>query len=273
MRPSSRFLRPDPEALKRGPFGRPQQVRRRKGNHPPLPRLFFGAAALLACAALAHAAWGFVHSDRAFAIRRLQVVGIAQHEPAEVRAALEGLTGTNLVALDPAQVGARLATFGWVEGYLCRKNLPDTLIVEVRERSELCAVQTSSGLFCVDGKGHSWRASSYQRPLFQLAPGADPADPGLQTLVASLIQAGLTREVRTLGRAGGGGYTLETQDQWTLTVSPEGVAEQWSKYTRARAWASAYLPERKALDLRWSGRAVLLPPPVPVEGGEANGQV
>lgn len=270
MRPSGRFLRPDPEALKRGPFGRPQQVLRRKGTHLPLSRVLFGAAALMGCAALAHAGWGLVHSDRAFALRRLQVVGISQHEPSEVRTALEGLTGQNLVALDSAKVGERLAPFGWVEGFLYRKNLPDTLIVEIRERAELCAVQTDAGLFSVDGEGHAWRSSSNQRPLFLLAPGTDPSDPGVQTLIASLLQSGLTREISVLGRSPGGAYTLKTQDQWTLTVSPQGMAGQWSKYTRARAWASAYLPGRTALDLRWSGRAVLLPP-TPVEGGETDG--
>lgn len=270
MQPSGRFLRPDPEALKLGPFGRPQQVRRRKGKRLPLQRILFGAAALMGCAALAQAGWGFVHSDRAFALRRLQVVGISQHDPSEVRIALEGLSGQNLVALDSEQVGGRLAPFGWVEGFLFRKNLPDTLIVEIRERAELCAVQSPDGLFAVDGQGHTWKASSSQRPLFQLTSGTDPSDLGLQTLIASLLQAGLTREVRVLGHPPGGAYSLETQDHWTLTVSPEGMAGQWSKYTRARAWASAYLPGRTALDLRWSGRVVLLPPP-PVEGGETDG--
>lgn len=270
MRTRTPYLRPLEAARPFGPLGGSRVARRRRHGGRGAVRWVLLAVAVLGTAGLAEAGWNFVRSDGAFALRRLQVVGVRRNDAGELRRALESLTGRNLLALGPDEVAARLAPCPWVEGFLCRKTLPDTLIVEVRERGERCVFATAAGTVAVDGRGHAWRAAAGSGAAFALEPGADPADPGLQRVAVALLEAGLQGQVQSLGREAGGGWRLTTPDGWTLVASEQDFPAQWAKYVRARPWVAAYLPERKKIDLRWSGRAVLAPPP-PAAGGETDG--
>ena len=121
----------------------------------------------------------------------------------------------------------------------------------------------------VDGAGNAW-PSPGSTPAFVLAPGADPSDPFLQSVVAELLQAGLYRQVASVGRGPGGAFRLATPDGWTLDVAPRDLAGQWRKYVAARPWVAAWMPGRKTMDLRWQGRVVLAAPPA-AEGGNGDG--
>jgi len=270
VRSRAPYLRPVEAARPLGPRGGARFTRRRRRGLRGGARWVFLALALLGTAGLAEAGWNFVRSDGAFSMRRLQVVGVRQNDPAEVRRALDPLTGRNLLALGSDEVAARLAPCPWVEGFLCRKTLPDTLIVEVRERGQRCVLSTAGGPVAVDGEGHAWRVAAGSAAAFALETGADPADPELQRMAVALLEAGLQGQVKSLGREAGGGWHLVTPDGWTLVASSQDVPGQWAKYVRARPWVAAYLPDRKKVDLRWSGRAVLAPPP-PAAGGETDG--
>lgn len=238
------------------------------------------AFGLLGGAVIAHAGWSFLHSDGAFGIRQIHVTGLVVHEPQVLRDALSDLRGRNLFALGPEEVSRRFAAFPWLKGFLCKKHLPDTLIVEVAERRELCTVATELGPFAIDGAGIAWPAASGTPCTLGLGPGLNPTDPRVQNSVAQILELDLRGAVQTLARGDEPeSLLLLCPDGWRLQVAPENIAAQWHRFQAARAWTATYAPDQKALDLRWTDKVVLLPAkPASApqerqdpEGGTANG--
>jgi cell division protein FtsQ len=270
VRFSEQYFRPHENLRLNGPMMNPRVSRRNKRWLAALLRVVFVAGVLLGIAMLCQAGWNVLHSHHAFALRSLQVLGVERHNPGAVRDALSGLMGENLLALDTDAVTAKLQAVSWVEGFVYRKHLPDTLIVEVRERTAICAVATANGNVAIDGAGNVWPAEPSLPVAAALAPGAVPTDGGVQSVVAELMKVGLAGQIASVGRGAGGAYVLTTQDGWTLETEAGSVAEAWRKYVAARPWVAAYKPGWKTMDLRWAGRVALVPPALSDEG-EHNG--
>ena len=223
-------------------------------------------ACLSGLAALAGTGWNLLREDSAFAVRQIQVVGLNRHAPADLLEALYLLRGKNLVSVSPQDVAARLSRFPWLKGFLCRKHLPNTLIVEVEEREALCTLSTPQGCFESDGTGFAWKAPPGAGGHFALGQGMLPSDPIVQAAVSDLLRIGLAGRVTSLSAARGEPGLLLTADEgWTLVVDPENLAEQWDRFQRTRAWADRFAKDRKTVDLRWSGRVVLREPEDPPE--------
>ncbi len=279
---SGRFMRG------RGPLGQgvpASPVRRskmRKRWVRRVVRTLLVACGLTGGAVLVHAGWDFLHSDGAFGIRQIHVVGLSRHEPQALRDRLADLRGRNLFGLQPADVYRRISDFAWLKGFLCRKHLPDTLIVEVVERTQLCSLSTDQGVFEIDGQGVCWPALPGVPGVFRLERGLYVGDPQVQALVAELLRSGLAPSVRSIGPGPSPGTcTLTTPEGWQLVVNGEDLQGQWQRFQAARAWVATYTPDRRGLDCRWPGKVVLLPPPPAkdsdqsptnaVEGGRQDG--
>jgi len=232
------------------------------------------ALGLLGGAVIAHAGWSFLHSDGAFGIRTIHVKGLVVHEPQVLRDALADLRGRNLFTLGPEEVSKRFAAFPWLKGFLCMKHLPDTLIVEVVERRELCTVATERGPFAIDGAGMAWPVAPRSECTVALGPGLNPADGRVQDAVAQLLELDLRGAVQTLAQGDApGSLTLVCQDGWRLQIHPENIAAQWRRFQAARGWTATYAPDQKALDLRWAGKVVLLPAVPAMAPQESQDQV
>lgn len=256
--------------LRAGRRGRPAVTTLQRRERRKTARRLFVSLITVAClsglAALAGTGWNLLREDSAFAVRQIQVVGLNRHAPADLLDALRVLRGRNLVSLSPSDVAASLAPFPWLKGFLCRKHLPNTLIVEVEEREALCTLSTPGGTFEIDGAGFAWKAPPGAGGHFALGPGLSPSDPVVQSAVSDLLRIGLVGRVTALSPARAErGLLLTTDEGWSLLVDPADLAGQWDRFQRARAWAERFAKERKTADLRWSGRVVLREPEAPPE--------
>ena len=211
----------------------------------------------------------FIARDPSFRLKEVVVEGALRHDPAILRGVFADLEGSSLLDVGADDVGRRLAPFPWVKGFLFRKHYPHTLTVEVTERPQLCAVAAGGRVVEIDGYGHVWPAVQGVEGVFETV-GVDPSDPGLQTLVESLLRGGLSGKVAGIAPGSCGDFVLRTSDGWSLRVTAGGdLAAAWERYRRARPWAEANCAGRRALDLRWEGRVVLeAPPPGTGEGGK-----
>jgi cell division septal protein FtsQ len=272
----------------RGPAGQGMPVspvrrgRIRKRWVRRLVRIVLVVAGLLGAAVLAQAGWNFLHSDTSFGIRQIHVVGLTRHEPQALRERLADLRGRNLFRLGPQDVSRRIGDLPWLRGFLCRKHLPDTLIVEVVERTQLCSVTTDRGTFEIDGQGVCWPALPGVPGVFRLGTGLDVADGSVQGFLAQLLNLGLAGTVSAVSPGtSSDSYRLTTREGWDVMVTPEDLGAQWKKFQITKGYVAAYLPDRRSLDCRWSGKVVLLPPEKgqdpsqssaeKVEGGKQNG--
>jgi cell division septal protein FtsQ len=238
-------------------------------------RTALASGSFIGVAVLAQAGWGLLRSDSAFSVRHIQVIGLVHHESSPLSDALRDLGGHNLFILRPHEVAERLGGFPWLRGFLCRKHLPDTLIVEVQERPALCAVATPEGIFELDGSGMSWPALPGVQGVFTLGRELERNAADTQGLVAELLSLGLAGQVVSVEKAETPrAYVLVTRDGWRLVAAARDLETQWKRFEAARNWSAMYLKERRTMDLRWNGKVVLAPPPAPesetpAPGGEA----
>ena len=239
-------------------------------------RLAFKVAVLLTACLLAlqagRLARGYLISDIAFQVRNIVIKGLDRHDGAPVYSALEDLKRSNILDLETDDVSARLAGFPWVQDFSLRKHLPGTVVLEIHERQQLCALSVPGGVYEIDGNGKIWPAKSGVSGVFSLVPPLSPSDRRVQRLVDTLLRAGLSGKVLGIAPGGAEDFILEAEGGWSLRVSAfTGIEEQWARFQKARAWVAENHPERKALDLRWDGRVVLEPPAVAPAGSPENG--
>ena len=140
-------------------FFRPRDVTRVRRNQHRIQfqRLLVVARNFLFVAAIAIAAtWMYRHtqSDARFAVKHIEIAG-AVHTP---RAAIDSITqryiGLNLFKIDIARVQHDLGSLPWIQRIAIEKKIPDTLRINVLERTPVAIVRDRDGwLDYVDGNG------------------------------------------------------------------------------------------------------------------------
>jgi cell division protein FtsQ len=140
---SARFLRP-PDV------GRIRRNQRRVQAQRIL-KIAFNVLVVATVALTALWAYRRTQSDARFAVKAIEVTG-ALHTP---KAALDAVTqqyvGLNLFRIDIARVQHDLGGLPWVSRIEIEKKLPDTLRINIVERSPVALLQNSGNLRYVDG--------------------------------------------------------------------------------------------------------------------------
>lgn len=243
------------------------------------------SALLLVGLPTALGAW--VLTSPRFALAELRVEGVERVERAWVEHRLAPLAGRNLVRLPLGEVQARLASHPWIEGVAVRKELPDGLGVEVRERTAAALVPGDGGPWLVDAGGRPIEpapaevAERYLLVVPRRAPtgveedddGAEVREPGsprgpVAPVPAALAVAGELAAVRPdwaagLERAeeiGPGQFRLVTSAlPFPLLVRRGEVAERAERLGEALPALDRRLGPLARADLRFAGRLVLRP--------------
>lgn len=177
-------------------FFRPADVGRLRRNQRQIQigRLLVvlrNAFFVVVVAAVGVIAYRHVHRGERFAVRQIEVGG-AKHTP---RAALDGVTrryvGANLFDLDISRVQNDLRGVSWIRGVNIEKKLPDTLRINIVERTAVALVQRGDRFVYVDEQGVEFaelspRVGDEDLPLIADAAGEELAR-----------SVGLLRELRT----------------------------------------------------------------------------
>lgn len=145
MESTQRFLRP----LDAG------RVRRNQRRIQAQRILKAGSKIVLAVAVIVAGLWIWQHtqSDARFAVKSIEVTG-AKHTPrAALAAVTAGYTGTNLFKIDIARVQNDLRGLSWVSRIDIEKKLPDTLRINVTERTPVALVRSGDHIQYVDEHG------------------------------------------------------------------------------------------------------------------------
>lgn len=115
-----------------------------------------GAGVLVAIGGTAWAGYRFVTTSPRFAITTVEVRGNQQLSRDAVLASLPARVGDNMFATSLDEVVAELRTNPWIASASAHRELPHTLVVEVRERVPAAIVQFN-GLYLVDADGHPFK--------------------------------------------------------------------------------------------------------------------
>jgi len=224
----------------------------------------FLTALLLVGLPVAGGAW--VITSPRFLLSSIVVSGTSRVQPSEVGEALEPLRGKHLLLVSLADVENRLAENLWIEGANLRKRMPDSLVVEIRERQPVMLLRRDEGLFYVDRGGTviDLYDPAREADLLLLSIGAGArleVEPALAVaaeleLVAPDWASGLS-EVEVLG---GGDFRLFTAAlPFPVLVSLGGVGRQVRKFREVMPEIARRYDRVTAVDLRFSRQIVIQP--------------
>jgi cell division protein FtsQ len=155
------------------PFLRPKQrTRTRRAHRGRLHQtalvLQAGAATLLVATAL-WAGWNRVMHSEGLKVKSVEVRGNRFLSEGEIRELLGPADGANILGLDIDDLKRRLRASPWLDDASVRRTLPDTLLVEVREREPLALAEVDR-LYLMDAAGdlidlYGSRTAAYDLPI------------------------------------------------------------------------------------------------------------
>lgn len=144
------------------PVSAPADRRFRRKHVRPGRRLSlrrWGKTLLVAAIVFVAAGYGlylaraFATSSRWLTVSKISVKGNSRMSSADVRAALEGLIGANILMFDIDAWQRQLQTLPWVADVAIRRQLPDTVAVTISERTPAAVGRLDGQLFLIDLTG------------------------------------------------------------------------------------------------------------------------
>jgi cell division septal protein FtsQ len=103
------------------------------------------------------AGYRFVTTSQRFAIQTIEIKGAQQLAADGIRQALPVRLGENIFTTDLGDVTRALRTNPWIRSASARRQLPRTLVVEIREHVAVAVVQLGTDLYLADGDGHVFK--------------------------------------------------------------------------------------------------------------------
>ncbi len=95
------------------------------------------------------------HSDF-FQLTDIDIVGNQEVSKEQIIQLAKVDLHANLLAMDLTSIAPRIRGYGWIEAVELHKEWPSRLRIEVRERRPLALLNTTKGLFYIDGKGEAF---------------------------------------------------------------------------------------------------------------------
>jgi cell division protein FtsQ len=270
---SERLRRRPSEALpetdgEEGPFLRPRgRTRVRPTRRAATSRITLTLQLLGAVGggiAVIWTAYARVMASAELRVARVDVRGNSWLSDGEVRELLGPAVGENILEVRIDQLKARLTASPWVADATVRRSLPNTLVVEIRERVPLALAELDR-LYLMDGDGtlieiYGPRTASFDLPIVR----------GLQGFGADARRDEAARAgalLRDLGDLAGEVSEVSVEESGDLRVVLRGAGEvlrlgrppyrsQVETFLRLRAELAARCPRAEYFDLRFRSRII-----------------
>jgi cell division protein FtsQ len=246
-------------------FLRPnRRVRHRRARGWParaVLALQIGGGLLIA----AWAAWGGyarVMASERLKVNRVEVRGSRFLSEGEVRGLLGPAVGENILALDLEALKSRLRASPWVAEAAVVRSLPDTLRVEIRERTPLALAELDR-LYLMDAEGalidiYGPRTSGFDLPIVRGLLGVDGEERRARaeragTLLRELADLGSEISEVSVDRGGEVGVVLRGAGEALLMGAPP-YRRKLVEFLALRKELAARCPAARTFDLRYRER-------------------
>ena len=166
-----------------------------------------------------------VAADAGFEFTRVEVRGVKHLNELKIYEIALADKNRAMPMVDIEALRARLLELSWVEDARVSRRLPDTLVVDVVERTPHAALRKADRLVLIDATGHELEAISAQRAkgrLIVAGPGAGQQVAGLGDLLAAA--PALKPQVRAAEWIGNRRWNLTFRTGQMLAL-PEGPRE------------------------------------------------
>lgn len=251
-------------------FFRPSDVGRIRRNQRRIQVQRFLVAVrntLFAVAAAASGMWAYRQTqfDTRFAVRHIEITGAVYTPRQRIEDVTGHYAGLNLFRIDIARVRHDLASVSWISRIEIEKKLPDTLRINVMERTPMALLRNGDRFEYVDEHGVAFGALSpavgdSELPLISGAGGAELA----RTIV--LIRDLRLRDPQLFSRLSEirpippRGFAIFDRDLASFVyANSDDIVEKWrALYAIARKEQLGRAAIEYA-DLRFAGRVVIKP--------------
>lgn len=213
------------------------EVRRHAGRRRL--RLLVAAAA---CAAALGVAWGASRSPL-LAVDHVRITGVAHTQRLRIIQTAGTLPGRPMVDLDEAAAAQRIERLPWVAEARVKRRWPNTVSIEVRERSPAASVPAAGGGWAlVDDSGHVLEPvanAPADPPALEGVPPVGPpgtlvpAETRAPLVVARALTPALRMRVGAVVRAADGELQLRLRANGVVRLGDTGALE--SKLVAAEA--------------------------------------
>ena len=205
-----------------------------------------------------------------FDLQRIDILGARLVPNEQLASSLEPLRGRHLLMLSLDDVEALVRQSRWVDGATIRKELPDTLIVEIHEREPVALLRYEGDLYYVDRSGFRIEPYSPSGPVdlpLLTTYSAEDVDVDLALQVADRFArvapdwgSGLS-EIELLGE---GDFKLHSATlEFPLLVSAETVEKQVNNLRSVLPQIEKRYQFPVTVDLRFSQQIVIQPAVLP----------
>lgn len=161
----------------------------------------------------------------------------------------------SLLALDPAEVQARVESLDWVAGARVRRLWPSTLVVEVERRQSYARWREDGQVTVIDANGErllTERAADHPELPLVVGSGAGPA---AQPLLIALEELPEVRErLKALVRVGDRRWNVELENGALIALPEEGAVEALARLETLQAQYALLDRPLAQLDMRAPGR-------------------
>ncbi|MET0179799.1 MAG: FtsQ-type POTRA domain-containing protein [Novosphingobium sp.] len=198
--------------------------------------LIFAAAAALAWVVasfagvptIAAAELASFASNAGFEVRRVEVRGVERMNEVSVYEKVLGERDRAMPLVDLEGLRAELLRFPWVDDARVSRQLPDTLVVDIVERSPHAALRKGAGYVLIDAAGHELEPVKTERAARMLVLAGRGAGRRVAELERLLATApGLRKQVREAEWVGNRRWNLTFRTGQVVAL-PEGEDESAS---------------------------------------------
>lgn len=191
-------------------------------------------------------------------VDKLTVVGASRTDPVQLQRILEKHRGAPIVAVEIDEIKSTVERLPWVREARVARRLPDTVMVELAERTPMALTRDGGRLLLVDERGETFRPADIGRwrglPVVS-GEGAREAVAGLAAILAE--DAALRRRVTAAVRVGGRRWDVVVDDRIRVLLPAEGERAAWQRLIAAEKAERLLDRAVTAVDLRVGGRMLL----------------
>ncbi|HZT18170.1 MAG TPA: cell division protein FtsQ/DivIB [Dongiaceae bacterium] len=252
-------------ALRRRPAPRWRQLAARAGAAAALLLALAGAGVWLWRSGIPAAAWRRIDdrilaasAEAGYRLRQVVVEG-RQNTPRELLLARLGVhRGQPLLAIDPADMKARLAGLGWVRQVTVERRLPDELCIHITEAVPAAIWQQSGSFRLIDREGHVIDDSDVARFARLPVVVGEHAPEHTADLLAMLArEPDLASRVRAAVWVGERRWNLHFDNGVDVKLPADSPQAAWSLLARLQREQSLLARDVSVIDMRLPDRLVV----------------
>jgi len=212
--------------------------------------------------AVALFAYGFYHysvDSPRYKVQQILVYGAEKVSPEAVRAVAGVTTDDNLLLLSTSAVAANVSELAYVETATVNRELPNTLVITLRERAAVATVMAGRRAYLVDGNGYTLR---------ELPPGAPITGPLITSVpdlgipeVGERLSSPSLREALALWQAySAAPVAAEVTLSEISAEAPMQLTMFWEEVPYEIRWGrSDYAKQAERLSVLWKNKGGQLP--------------